>query len=543
MEPEMSEEVATRLLAFIDRTPDLVGVCDELGRLLYLNEAARKHLGVADATGLTTADFFAPEAFASYYDEVRPTLVRTGVWTGELPIRAQGGASIPMLFSVVAGVAPGAEVTGLVAYGRPLPYAVPDTEAAPTFLHDAAELVDRAVVTQWVAASLEHSARSGRRVALVYAEIRGLRTLLERYGDFVADGVIRAVARRMTTTVRMSDIVARIGRNAFIVAFTDVRDVTQALRLTHLLKDTLEHESIWTAAGHMSITLGVGLSVADPGEGAGEAMRRAEVAEITAKGATRPAVAVADKRDDSPIATYESLRVAVMNGDVRTFVRPVVDRQGRVVAYDAFPRWVSAEGGTLESQALYDLAGRAGVGPAMSLRILREGAAFVMTSPSAHPLGVVAEISEALVRDAYAEQYLWEIADALALPLREISLLIDQRLVVRHVISDATLRSLREAGLRLVATNIDERTDLDALHAEYHFVDMRLDDDVLPRALGDPSTHAQVQRLTTRSHELGIRIHAAGVQTAAEDDIGRALLVDSATGEFYGSAIAAETVG
>jgi diguanylate cyclase (GGDEF)-like protein len=543
MEPEMSEEVAARLLAFIDRMPDLVGVCDEAGRLLYLNQTARKHLGVGDAGGLTTADLFAPEAFASYYDEVRPTLLRTGVWMGELAIRTQGGATIPMLFSVVAGVAPGGEVTGLVAHGRPLSYGAPDTASARTFVHDAAELVDRAVVTEWVAASLEHSGRGGQRVALVYAEIRGLRALLERYGDFVADGVIRAVARRMTTTVRMSDIVARIGRNAFMVAFTDVRDDAEALRLTHLLKDTLERESIWTAAGHVSITLGVGLTIADAGDDAGEAMRRAVAAEITAEPASRPAVAVAEKRDVSPIATYESLRVAVMNGDVHTYVRPIVDPQGRIVAYDAFPRWASPQGGTLESQALHDLAGRAGVGPAMSLRILREGAAFVMTSPSAHPLGVVAEISEALVRDAYAEQYLWEIADALALPLREISLLIDHRLVARHAITDATLGSLREAGLRLVATSIDERTDIDALHAEYRFVDVRLDDDVVSRALADPSTHAQVQRLTARAHELGVRVHAAGVHTSAEDDMGRALLVDTATGEFCGSAIAAETVG
>jgi diguanylate cyclase (GGDEF)-like protein len=439
-------------------------------------------------------------------------------------------------------VAPGGEITGLVAHGRPLPSGARDVESVPTFFHDAAELVDRAVVTEWVAASLEHSARSGRRVALVYAEIRGLRTLLERHGDFVADGVIRAVARRMTTTVRMSDIVARVGRNAFMVAFTDVRDIAEALRLTHLLKDTLERESIWTAAGHVSITLGVGLTVADPGDDAGEAMRRAEAAEVTAEPASRPAIAVAEKRDDSPITTYESLRVAVMRGDVRTFVRPVVDRRGAVVAYDAFPRWVSPEGAALESRALHDLAGRAGVGPAMSLRILREGAAFVMMSPSEHPLGVVAEISEALARDVYAEQYLWEISDALALPLHEISLLIDHRLLSRQVINEATLRSLREGGLRLVVTSIDERTDLDALHSEYHVAELRLDD-VLRRAVVDASTRTSVRRLVERAHELGARLHAAGVRTPAEDDLARALLVDTATGDFYGSAIAVETVG
>ena len=71
----MDDDVRERLLTFVERTADFVGVCDGEGRVLYLNEAARKRLGVADAQGMTTADLFPPEAFARYYDEVRPALL------------------------------------------------------------------------------------------------------------------------------------------------------------------------------------------------------------------------------------------------------------------------------------------------------------------------------------------------------------------------------------------------------------------------------------------------------------------------------------
>ena len=53
-------DVTSQLLAFVERTSDLVGVVDEQSRVLYLNEAARKRLGVGDSTGLTTADMFPP---------------------------------------------------------------------------------------------------------------------------------------------------------------------------------------------------------------------------------------------------------------------------------------------------------------------------------------------------------------------------------------------------------------------------------------------------------------------------------------------------
>jgi PAS domain-containing protein len=52
--------VTSQLLAFVEKTSDLVGVVDERSRVLYLNEAARKRLGVGDTTDLTTVDMFPP---------------------------------------------------------------------------------------------------------------------------------------------------------------------------------------------------------------------------------------------------------------------------------------------------------------------------------------------------------------------------------------------------------------------------------------------------------------------------------------------------
>ena len=90
------------MLAFVERTSDLVGVVDEQSRVLYLNEAARKRLGVGDSTELTTADIFPPHVFARYYDEVRPALLRFGTWHGELAVLTGSGETVPMVMTVVA---------------------------------------------------------------------------------------------------------------------------------------------------------------------------------------------------------------------------------------------------------------------------------------------------------------------------------------------------------------------------------------------------------------------------------------------------------
>jgi EAL domain-containing protein (putative c-di-GMP-specific phosphodiesterase class I) len=111
-------DVTELLLGFVEGTSDLVGVVDEQSRVTYLNQAARKRLGVGDVTGLTTADLFPPEVFARYYEEIRPTLLRAGTWHGELAVLTESGEAVPMKMTIVGSVGPGGEMNGLVTHGR-----------------------------------------------------------------------------------------------------------------------------------------------------------------------------------------------------------------------------------------------------------------------------------------------------------------------------------------------------------------------------------------------------------------------------------------
>ena len=143
-------DAASQLLAFVERTSDLVGVVDEQSRVTYLNEAARKRLGVGDTTGLTASDLFPPHVFARYYDEVRPALLQLGAWHGELAVLSASGEIVPMTMTVVARVGPGGEVTGLVTVGREI--APSPATAFPTELvyDDLTGLPGRAILDERV---------------------------------------------------------------------------------------------------------------------------------------------------------------------------------------------------------------------------------------------------------------------------------------------------------------------------------------------------------------------------------------------------------
>ena len=94
-DPEDESEVLALLLTYFEQTADFVGVSDPWGRVLYLNPAAEKRLGVVEFSDLNLADLFPAETFAVYYDVVRPALLRSGTWSGEILVNVAGRDVVP----------------------------------------------------------------------------------------------------------------------------------------------------------------------------------------------------------------------------------------------------------------------------------------------------------------------------------------------------------------------------------------------------------------------------------------------------------------
>src|SRR5262249_40498627 len=115
----MDAEVSAELLRFVEQTADFVGVADDWGRILYVNPAASKRLGV-DPTGLTLADVFAEEA-AFYFDVIRPELLRVGAWIGEMHVQIPGEGIVAMRAWTTATFGPGGAINRLVMYASDVP--------------------------------------------------------------------------------------------------------------------------------------------------------------------------------------------------------------------------------------------------------------------------------------------------------------------------------------------------------------------------------------------------------------------------------------
>lgn len=110
-----AEQVQTRLLTILDKTPNLVAMADYGGALFYLNPAGRAlmELGSQDAiTGMTLRGCHAPGMRDSLGTEAIPHAEREGVWTGDSVLLTRDGREIKTCLTLIAHRNRGGELEG-----------------------------------------------------------------------------------------------------------------------------------------------------------------------------------------------------------------------------------------------------------------------------------------------------------------------------------------------------------------------------------------------------------------------------------------------
>lgn len=88
-----------RLTSVLEGTTDFVSFSDEEGRILYMNAAGRRMLGIGaeeDVTQLTLSDVHPPWTLGLLLREVLPAINQSGSWSGEVALLARNGREIPV---------------------------------------------------------------------------------------------------------------------------------------------------------------------------------------------------------------------------------------------------------------------------------------------------------------------------------------------------------------------------------------------------------------------------------------------------------------
>jgi diguanylate cyclase (GGDEF)-like protein/PAS domain S-box-containing protein len=388
-------------------------------------------------------------------------------------------------------------------------------------------LPNRAGFERALEAALAESAESAESAApdahvgrtLLLVELEGLAEAREEAGREVVSGVVTEVGKRLRSTVRGEDVVARLGGGAFAVLARSTAGEADQLADRCL---AVVEQPIVTAAGIVDLTASVGLVGLEPSLTVEALLGRAELAVRAARvdgpGSAARYTAVLGE----VAARRERLRAdlpgACARGELALLFQPIVSlAEQRVTGVEALLRWRHPELGELLPAEFLPLAGRTGLVGELLRWALGEATATVAALPArVAPLRLGLDVPEAYVTGGTMPADVQAALDRAQLAPERLVLEIPEGVGDADERVALDIASIRLMGVHVALDHFGTGTSSLAELTRLPVDVLKLDRSFLARVDRDPQERALCEAVVGIGRALGVEVVAEGVETPAQ---------------------------
>ena len=221
-------------------------------------------------------------------------------------------------------------------------------------------LANRAVLAARLQSLLAH----GRSVAVLFIDLDDFKAINDTFGHEEGDRLLTAVADRIASNLRPTDLGARLGGDEFAVVLTDVVDARAAEATAQRLLDALRVPI--DLGAHLALpraSIGIAL---DHGQDADAVMRNADIAMYLAKGQGKDRYQTFDERLHADVVARLHVRAdleqAIENHEFVVHYQPIFDlNSGELKGSEALVRWEHPVRGLVPPLEFIDIAETTGL--------------------------------------------------------------------------------------------------------------------------------------------------------------------------------------
>ena len=510
-------EASFRLLFDSNPVPMIVCALDD-ERILSVNDAAIAHYGYsrAEFEKLTIGSV---QAFES-----RPP------WAGD-------HSSDEMTARTWKHVRADGTLIDLAIYSRQLVYADRPAvllslmditerkraEARLTFMaqHDGLTgLPNRNLLRQEMDEMLQHTRRNSDKVAVLMLGLDNFKAVNDTLGHAVGDKLLRGVAKRLRSTLREGDTVARLNSDEFAIVQSGQMRPEDAVLLARRLLEAVGEP--YLLDGH-SVVIGASIGIAmSPGDGdeSEKLLKHADLALSRAKNDSRGTFSFfesgMDARAQSRRKTEIDLRVAIQDDVLRPYYQPLIDlSSGRITGFEALVRWPHPERGMISPAEFIPIAEETGLINALGVLILRQACTDAASWPG--DVRVAINLSPLQFRAGNLLSVVMEALKQSGLPAKRLELEITETLLLEKSSQvQATLHALRALGVRISMDDFGTGYSSLSYLRSFPFDKIKIDQSFV-RGLGtNNDAQAIVRAIISLGVCLGVTITAEGVETEGE---------------------------
>lgn len=421
-----------------------------------------------------------------------------------------------------------------------------ETEARYRHLeqHDALTgLANRTWLVQRLEQTVEARSQSGDALAVLYFDLRRLKTVNDRYGPNAGDHVLKTVAKRLTDGWP-DGFMGRVGGDEFVAVLDNFASTQDVSKIAASIAKEISRPIQWNRSPlEVTTSIGVALYPFD-GRTADTLMSKANLAMRRARvDADHDVVYYEKKRDEanrSRSVIAMDLRRAVERAEFEVFYQPQNDVKTRgLVGFEALVRWNHPEQGMLMPGDFIPVAEAYGIIPEIGEYVLRQACMDAASWPNGYKVAVN------VAPDQLSKPNLpCVVADALArsgLPASRLELEITETGIV-HDLERAldVVRRLKEMGVGLAMDDYGTGSSSLSTLRNFPFTKIKIDKSFVTDVVDNPQSAAIVQSTVILAHSLRIPVLAEGVESEGAMRFLRGIGCAQVQGFLFGRPVRAE---
>jgi len=381
-------------------------------------------------------------------------------------------------------------------------------------------LPNRTLLRQQMDDLLLHTRRSAEKVAVLVLGLDNFKAVNDTLGHGIGDKLLRGVAKRLQSTLREEDVLARLNSDEFAIVQSGVARPEDAALLARRLLEAIGDP--YLLDGH-SVVIGASIGIAmSPGDGdeSEKLLKSADMALSRAKSDFRGTFSFFEAEMDARAQTRRKieidLREAIQNDLLRPYYQPLIDLStGRITGFEALVRWPHPERGMISPGDFIPVAEETGLINAVGGLMLRRACMDAAQWPD--DVRVAVNLSPLQFRVGNLLSTVMETLKQTGLAATRLELEITETLVLEKSAQVlATLHALRSLGVRISMDDFGTGYSSLSYLRSFPFDKIKIDQSFVRDLGSNRDAQAIVRSIISLGKGLGVTITAEGVETEAE---------------------------
>lgn len=539
----------------VEKTANAIMISNQYGLIEWVNHAFVRmtQYKFSDVQGKTSKLLNSnSESSKQAITEMCREIKEGNVWTGEIDNKRKDGSLMSVYQTVTPLISELGEITHYISVSEDVTERKKnESKIAFMATHDElTELPNRNLLNDRLTHSIAQSKRQRSKMAVLFIDIDHFKYINDSLGHQVGDKLLKMLAKRLSSSLREGDTVARFGGDEFVIVLPEVSSLPAINSLASALLGQIkkpyeidEHELI--------ITGSIGISIyPDNAATADDLIQHADSAMYSAKDQGRNNCQFYTQKINEAVTRRlvleKALRQAVELDQLVLHYQPKVDlKTNLITGVEALIRWQHPDLGLISPVEFIPLAEETGViieiGGWVLSKACRQMKAWESDFPDLKNMSI-----NVSARQFWQADFMSKVKDVFSntgVSIEKIEFELTESIVMKDVdIAISVMNKLKSLGVSL---SIDDfGTGYSSLSYLHNFpVDvLKIDRSFVNELKDEESDSAIIRSIVALADNFGLQVVAEGIEASHQQNILNHLGCQYGQGYYFSRPVIADEI-